>query len=253
MEPQKYDLIASLGGNCAAAAQLRMRGLRPFALPFDWLLMEDVRTMEYLPKGFSNGFSDFCLKENLLLLKEDYGTGTAKFKYRDRLTGWCFLHHFHDDINCTDAYEKTAERLRRAIGRFFDAIRKSKNVLFVLSTAFPYDLAIAEDMASSIRSQFPDKNIDFHLVQFNAKFENPETLGERIKSPYCTGEKWARNVNWGYELDKTSYEWQFLDDLELVSFPRKQIAGMDKIRYKIWKHLSNRLMERRLRCKGIQF
>ena len=113
MNPQKYDLIASLGGNRAAAAQLRMRGLRPFALPFDWLLMEDVRTMEYLPKGFSNGFSDFCLKDNLRLLKEDYCTGTAKFKYSDELTGWCFLHHFHGDVNSTDSYEKTTGRLRR--------------------------------------------------------------------------------------------------------------------------------------------
>lgn len=31
-----YDLIASLGGDCSAASQLRLRGLRHEAYPFDW-------------------------------------------------------------------------------------------------------------------------------------------------------------------------------------------------------------------------
>ena len=34
------DLICSLGGDCLAASQQKIRGLRPFSLPFDWFLAE---------------------------------------------------------------------------------------------------------------------------------------------------------------------------------------------------------------------
>ena len=37
-----YDLVCSLGGNCAAAFQLGFRGLRVFSLPFDWGYIENI-------------------------------------------------------------------------------------------------------------------------------------------------------------------------------------------------------------------
>ncbi len=38
---KEYDLIFSLGGNCAAAHNILYRGLRKYALPFDWTYMKD--------------------------------------------------------------------------------------------------------------------------------------------------------------------------------------------------------------------
>lgn len=49
-----YDSIISFGGNCAAASQLRMQGMRLFYLPFDWLSMEGLRTIEWLISVFEN-------------------------------------------------------------------------------------------------------------------------------------------------------------------------------------------------------
>lgn len=40
---KEHDLIVSLGGNCAAALQLKRRNLRLFSLPFDYLAMKDER------------------------------------------------------------------------------------------------------------------------------------------------------------------------------------------------------------------
>ncbi len=72
---EKFDAIISLGGFCGAAAQLRARGLRPFSLPFDWLVMDSPQTIVYLTKAFERGFDDFCLKENLTVLPWQGGGG----------------------------------------------------------------------------------------------------------------------------------------------------------------------------------
>ncbi len=40
---KKYDLVCSLGGNCSVAHNLIFRGLRKFALPFEWAFLDDIK------------------------------------------------------------------------------------------------------------------------------------------------------------------------------------------------------------------
>ena len=90
---ETYDAIISLGGNCGAASQLRMRGLRPYPLPFDWTYMTGPETIEWLCEGFADGFKDFCLKENLDTIEhEDIILLYGSFLQQDKLLP---LHPFH--------------------------------------------------------------------------------------------------------------------------------------------------------------
>ena len=64
----KYDLICSLGGSCAAAHNLRIRGLRNAAYPFDWTYFTSDEAIYQLAEGFKNKFEKYMLKENLVEL-----------------------------------------------------------------------------------------------------------------------------------------------------------------------------------------
>ncbi|MCR5839069.1 MAG: papain-like cysteine peptidase, partial [Kiritimatiellae bacterium] len=55
-----YDLIFSLGGNCAAAHNLKIRRLRPYSLPFDWTYMVDERPIAWLISAIDSHMSGFC-------------------------------------------------------------------------------------------------------------------------------------------------------------------------------------------------
>lgn len=54
----RYDLICSLGGNCSVAHNLLYRGLRKFALPFDWTYFEDISAIYKLAESFEVKFAD---------------------------------------------------------------------------------------------------------------------------------------------------------------------------------------------------
>ena len=93
---KKYDLICSLGGNCSAAHNLKIRGLRNFSLPFDWCYIKNEKPIEYLTEGFENGFKNFLLKKNLEELKgNEYNEAHISCaQYKDSYTGYYFVNHF---------------------------------------------------------------------------------------------------------------------------------------------------------------
>lgn len=69
-ETREYDLIFSLGGSCAAACQLKQRGLRPCSLPLDYTFFwHSAKPLRMLAKCLDENFSHFLLKENLEELK----------------------------------------------------------------------------------------------------------------------------------------------------------------------------------------
>ena len=44
-DPLKVDMICSLGGDCIAASQQKLRGLRPYSLPFDWCFSDGAEAI----------------------------------------------------------------------------------------------------------------------------------------------------------------------------------------------------------------
>lgn len=94
-----YDLIVSLGGNCSAAAQLNMRGLRQEALPFDWVYVVDERPFIWLAEHVGDRWRDLCLKENLQEITPGHAEWSAehadRVQYVDRESGYRFVNHFN--------------------------------------------------------------------------------------------------------------------------------------------------------------
>ena len=239
---KEYDLIVSLGGNCAAACQLRMRGKRPFSLPFDWLCMENPETIEWLAHAFKTDFSDFCLKKNLVPIEKGElpEGGTTQYRYVDVVSGYRFIHHFHKPIEGGDGYETVYSMLSRRLRRMDRLLRAANDVLFILATNFTYELSLIEILADAIKAKYACPNLDFIAMQFGAQFTDGR-LAEEGSTDFCRWGRYKRRLG-GYDLSLTSAEWAFMDDVALKGFPLRPIKGLDKVRYKLWKHLSKHFL-----------
>ncbi len=207
---KKYDLICSLGGNCAAAHNLLYRGLRHYSLPFDWCYIKNDKPIEYLCEGFQNNFKDFLLKENLVpLTGEEYNNShTTNAQYKDILTGYYFVNHFTKDADFDEDYEIVYAKIKRRLNRLLNKIVCGKNILFVLTASFYIDIEKIKNLKSVLQSSYPDKNFDFYVMFFN-QTENKISKEENFTVKYC---KRPLNVK---DFNETNKEWKFLDKISL--------------------------------------
>lgn len=249
----KYDLIVSLGGNCAAACQLRMRGLRYFSTPFDWLYMQGPETIEWLTEGFAAGYPDFCQKDNLGPIPgNDAYVGVAPYRYKDLKSGYCFIHHFHKASIENGGYDDVGNMMHRRINRFFKNIANARRVLFILATNFEYDLALAQKLVMSFRSRYPAVQMDFRFMQFGSSKDDEGVLEGHDENSRAEYFHYVRKIG-DYDFSKTSCEWSFLDVLAINGKSLRKFSWLDKICYKVWKRMSRYMLEKGLACKGISF
>ncbi len=218
-DKREYDLIFSLGGNCAAAHNILYRGLRKCALPFDWTYMVDEKPLHKFIDGLKNGFVDFLQYDNLQELSEEENknvTHNDTFHYLDTNTGYRFVNHFHRDIRTTDEYEKVKTIFDRRTKRLLDMINEAESVLLVLNTAFYINNDVIFDFYGKIKEIYPNKRIDFVVLNFGC---NKEEFTERESIRVF---RYVRSQN-NYDFTKTNQEWAFLDDVKLTKRRRDKI------------------------------
>jgi hypothetical protein len=248
----EYDAIVSLGGFCAPAQQLRARGLRNVAMPFDWLYMVDESTVKWLVGAFANDFKDFCLKENLEVLTRNGTAGIAPFMYRDKASGYGFIHHFYKSLE-DGGYEEFWPTMNRRMKRFLSLFRPGGSILLILATPFSFDLADADKLLSTIRGRHPDVHVDLYVMQFAVPFSENLVIAKRIDEGHSfEGILLARRQS-TYDLHRTSYEWSFMDGLTIKGRQVKKPVGLTRMRMKLWKHLSLWLRDHNYGCVGIRY
>ena len=250
-----YDMIASLGGNCSAAMQLRNRGLRYESYPLDWVYMESEKSIRWLCKAFENGFTDFALRENMEEIPKELHSGVAKYSFRDTNTGFCFIHHFNDRIDIDQAaYDRDIAVIRKRIERFLCRIESSKDIFFILTVRFAFDPKTVMDLKATLERLYPGKNFDIHVKEFNAKLSSPLAIAEKWPEEYhfAGGERYCYD-SYPYSFEYASKEWEFLDDLEIKGWTVAKPKGWAKVIYKIWKKSSKWLNECGYRVVGIRF
>ena len=207
-----YDLICSLGGNCAAAFQLKYSNMRCFSLPFDWVYIENEKPIEYLCEGFTDGFKNLALKENL---KRIEGSKEHPVIYQDTYSGYFFPNHFKE--NAEKEYSGFNKKLRRRIDRLNTKIKNAQKVLFILSTSFPFDTVSFEKLNKCLTELYPNVYFDFEIVSFDCPQEEEKTSGNIHVRHYIR----RQNL---YDFYKTNFEWAFLDDIKLPRKNRNKIT-----------------------------
>lgn len=221
-----YDLIISLGGNCAAASQLVYRDIRRFSLPFDYTFMSDVQPIKYLCEGLKNHFNNLLLRENIEELKgKERGDEREVWQYKDTYSGYRFIHLFGDDINKEGVYDKGIAIIRKRIDRLYQKLDKAKKILVILETSFVFDEKYILDIKKTFEELYPEKKFVFYIIMLNAeKYE--EKSYDNITCVYS-----LRDVNM-YDFEHTNWEWSFLDKITLTEIEneKKKLLLFKKIK-----------------------
>lgn len=223
-----YDLIVSLGGNCSAAAQLRIRGLRHMALPFDWLYIVDERPLIWLADHVADNWELLCLKENLMEITPDHSEWTDEHldcaKYVDVESGYRFINHFKASADFEEEYLRVCETLRRRIERLVSICRHGR-VLFLLATEIRVSDAVLERVLSAFGGAFPASHFELRYLHFGS-----DEWMERDCGAVHIVEIGRRQNR--YDFVKTNFEWAFLDDVRVADMANESFRPTEYDRWR---------------------
>lgn len=163
-----YDIIYSLGHNCACAMYLRKFSLRRTSGVFDWLAAGDPDA----PFVFlANGFEGFFEKDDFVPTGESDRHKHMSY-YRNTRSGYLFLHDFTCDTPFDESFALNKKKYERRIARLVDNIQNQKNTLLILHSdihAFS-DEKIAELCERVIARH--RRGIDFLFIQMTKDGES---------------------------------------------------------------------------------
>ena len=221
---EKFDLIVSLGEDCACSSYLRKFNLQNASYPFDWLTKADFKTRIML---LLTDFKDFLNKEDLKMI--DKPTGVIK-------TGFCFYHDFYSDAEFSEMYDVVFEKYQRRIKRLYERIKKSKKVLFVWLMR---SICATDDelltYQKQIEKKFQKSKIYLLVLENCIDVNNTENVTEVKISDNITRLKYDTMT---YDIANPSLEWI------------GNIALNDKVfsKLKLKQHRSNFLINAMFNC-----
>lgn len=131
---RKYDLIYSLGRDCACSEYLIRAGLRTCSGPFDWITgPKFVDRISFI----ENDFKYFLNINDLEPIKKDLNANVVDLKndyYTNTRTKFIFLHDFKTNIPLKESLTEVEAKYNKRIERFYRNINKKKHVLLVFFT-----------------------------------------------------------------------------------------------------------------------
>jgi len=120
----------SLGTGCAIATELKRRNVREFALPFDWVYLWSMSSINVMLK-------DKC--ESLFIIdnwkKAEYQEDMIEkneVRYINiKYDGFFSVHDFKADIEFKDQFQEYVKIMRRRVKRLLDCFCSSRRIIFV--------------------------------------------------------------------------------------------------------------------------
>ncbi len=130
MGKEKFDIVYSLGQDCACAQYLIKFGLRICAGPFDWLTGSDFETRMNL---ILNDFDEFFEKEDikLLALSKDKTMNYRTDDYHNSRIGFDYYHDFRAGIPFDEEFLNVKKKYARRTSRFINNIKTKNKILLV--------------------------------------------------------------------------------------------------------------------------
>lgn len=219
----EFDFCLSLGGSCAAAIQLRRRGKRPAALPFDWLMTHEARSFDCQVQIVC-GERGWLERDNVKRIAPPYqGPGLGPFQYRDEGTGFEFLHDFHGDIDeRPQLYADVVAVYRRRFDRLRAWLADARRVLLVIDSPLKFSNGRLEELRSLWAVRFPQ--VEFHLF---AVLYSQDAAG-RLDEGRLVVRRLLRAKH-AYDNDSTAPVGDFLDGVTLSGRMGCETASTSRI------------------------
>lgn len=127
---ESFDLIYSIGEDCACATYMKRSKLRSTSGPFDWLTHADFDTrIELILSDFEN----FLNLEDLKFLEKDermFNDPDCDY-YENIRTGFYFFHNFPKDVKLEESYPAVYHQYDKRCKRFSDLMKKAQKPLLI--------------------------------------------------------------------------------------------------------------------------
>ena len=160
----KYDIVYSIGHDCACSMYLKKHRLRVVSGPLDWLTSVPAHMRFDMILNDFDGFMnindfEFVEKDPNIVNDDkcDY--------YKNKRTGLYFYHDFATGVPLEKSFGAVAEKYNRRIKRFYDNIRNKDRVMLVW---FSHYHNTTNEQWADFAGKFCDKmgkNVDFLIIQ----------------------------------------------------------------------------------------
>lgn len=162
---KKFDLIVSLGEDCACTSYLRRYHLQDFSYPFDWLTKASFETRIEL---LTNNFTSFLELSNLRKIDKKGNIVDKNCDYyEDIKSNFYFYHDFPNGQNISVSYPIVKAKYERRINRLYSEIDRASNILLVWwsreSKHSEQNFISAYD---NIKKHFTSKNIFLLAIEY---------------------------------------------------------------------------------------
>lgn len=177
---KKYDIIYSLGSNCACALYLNKYHLRLTSGPFDWV---SEICFENRISLILNDFKDYLKISNLVKITPDNKDVKHEI-YKNKKTGCVFPHDFTLNLPLQASYDEVYNKYKRRIERFYNNIQQKEKVLLIW---FSLDMKISDKeilKASKTLNKKFNKEIDLLIIEHNDDLFN-QTIQTKYLNQCC--------------------------------------------------------------------
>ena len=170
----EYDIIYSLGTDCACAEYMKKNNLRAVSGPFDWLNHTDFRTRM---NCILNDFKDFFNKEDLKFLPKDPGAAFGNdysHDYYENRNSFYYFHDFPVGVPFDKVFGAVKKTYNRRIRRFKKMLKTKRRVLLVWFAHY-YRTDDSEIIAlCDLVCRKYNKTIDFLIIEHSENQMVPE-------------------------------------------------------------------------------
>ncbi len=180
---KRYDVIYSIGHNCACAANLKRFNLRNTSGPLDWLWRP---TLSQVFDVLSSDFKDFLIKEDLVKIEKNPVQTNHDMEhdyYYNTRNNYQFLHDFPTGCPLDECFDKVKTKYDRRIQRFISDMHSQKDVLLVyliLHDKFVFSDAEVIQMCNSYCDHI-GRSIDFLFIE-NTTSDNGEIIKKQLSN-----------------------------------------------------------------------
>ena len=191
---KKYDIIYSIGRDCACASYLQQNGLRLTSGPFDWLTNAGFEDRFEL---MLNDFQCFLDKKDLKQMPKptQFPSDKNNDYYENIKTKLYFWHDFPADKSFEEAYPEVTLKYERRIKRFYENIKdKNRGLLVWFSQVHQTPDNIVLELCNRF-SEKMGKKIDFLIIEHHEglNIAKKYMLSENIERWQCHAIKFDEN------------------------------------------------------------
>lgn len=169
---KQYDIIYSIGRDCACSMYLQSNKLRSTSGPMDWITTANFQERFEM---LLNNFDGFINPDNFEFLPKNPNIANDENcdYYRNTKTHFDFYHDFPTGVPFSESFPSVYEKYNRRIKRFYDNINKKKKVLLVW---FSHYTRTPDSEILSLCNKFCkkiDKQIDFLIIEHTENMFTP--------------------------------------------------------------------------------